>query len=82
MPRWVNHPAPKLRGLRHNPFQPTIPYPYEDHIEGNCPRCGGAGMVLEQIDEDRFPEAVPCFECQTYCQECKKWVTAKNHQHP
>jgi hypothetical protein len=81
MPRWVDHSAPKLRGLRHNVFHPEVCYPCEEFLVGACPECAGAGEVLEQLDDDRFPEPVPCQRCQFYCQECKKWAAKKNHEH-
>lgn len=80
-PRWVDRDAPPLRGLRRNPFHPTVPHPFEEHIEGLCPECAGAGEVLDQIDDDRFPVPVPCPRCQTYCKECKKWAPKENHVH-
>ena len=44
--------------------------------------CGGAGQVLEEIDEDRPPMPVYCDRCRTYCAKCKKWVAKENHVHP
>jgi hypothetical protein len=63
-------------------WHPTVPYPYETYTENACPECGGAGQVLEQIDEERLPVPVYCPRCQRYCRECKRWVAKKNHVHP
>lgn len=48
---------------------PTVPWPYEESWpallgKDACPMCGGAGKVWEQIDDDRFPEPVPCDHCR------------------
>ena len=64
-------------------WHPTVPLPYEYSWtpKGACPMCGGAGQVLEQIDEDRPPMPVYCTHCQMYCKECQRWVAQKNHAH-
>ena len=46
---------------------------------GVCTWCGGLGVVPEQIDEERFDVAVPCWQCQMFCKQCRHWVTRQNH---
>jgi hypothetical protein len=80
-PQWLATPAPPLRGLRNDPFDRTVDWPYQQSLPGFCPECGGRGEVLEQFDDDRFPRARPCDRCRMYCQECRKWVEKENHAH-
>lgn len=58
------------RGLFDPPLNPP---------PGVCPRCGGSGVVAEQIDEDRCDVAVPCFRCQMFCKPCNDWVKREGH---
>jgi hypothetical protein len=61
---------------------PLVPWPFEHtpHIPSACPMCGGAGSVLESIDPERFPVAVPCDRCRRWCDQCKKHVARAGHQ--
>jgi len=59
---------------------PTIHWPFEiDPVEGDCPECAGRRVVLEQIDEERFPVPVPCWRCTMYCPACARRVPRNHH---
>ena len=49
--------------------------------EGQCPVCGDAGEIPEQLSAGRLPEMVPCTVCRTFCAKCGKWVERKGHEH-
>lgn len=50
---------------RGNPFEPTVSWAFAEYAPpGVCPECAGAGVVLEQLDDDRFPEPVFCQRCR------------------
>lgn len=62
MKRTFIPPAPALRSLPHDP---TVHWPHEvDPAKGACPTCAGAGHILEQFDEEKFPVPVPCPQCE------------------
>jgi hypothetical protein len=44
-----------------------------------CPWCGDSGTLFEEIDEERWPVAVPCWNCRVYCGACKRDVPKKRH---
>lgn len=58
-------------------FEPSL---WEPLPPGTCPRCGGLGVVPEQIDEERYDVAVQCPSCQMWCKVCRKWVKREGHQ--
>jgi hypothetical protein len=62
---------------------PTIHWPFEvDPTEGTCPQCAGRGVVLEEIDDEKFPVPVPCDRCTTYCLACARRVPRHGHSCP
>lgn len=63
----------------HDDLFPSFMFGELVHSPGVCVFCGGLGVVPEQIDEDRFPVAVPCWRCQVHCGRCRKWVTKEGH---
>jgi hypothetical protein len=59
----------------------TVPWPYEhDPAPQACPMCGGRGSVLESIDAERWPVAVPCTHCRRWCADCRAYVRKDNHE--
>lgn len=64
----------------HDELFPSLMFGELIHSPGICSWCGGLGVVPEQIDEERFPVAVPCGHCQMHCDHCRKWVTREHHQ--
>ena len=61
---------------------PGIPWPFEHEplTPWACAECGGAGSVMESIDSERFPVAVPCDRCRRWCEHCKRHVAKVGHQ--
>ena len=57
-------------------FEPPLDLP-----AGTCVQCGGLGVVPEQIDEERYDVAVPCWRCRMFCKTCKDWVEREGHEH-
>ena len=50
------------------------------HVPGNCPLCGGLGLVVETIDRERMDEMAPCWRCTFYCKTCKRRVKTDGHE--
>lgn len=53
---------------KHYPASFFAPEP--DPPRDTCPRCGGLGVVPEEIDEERYFVAFPCPECRWLCRRC------------
>ena len=47
---------------------------------GCCSECLGVGYLLEQTDEDRPLEAVPCWKCKMFCTCCDRHVLREGHK--
>jgi hypothetical protein len=47
---------------------------------GTCTACGGIGVLLENIDEERHDVTVPCWKCRTFCKACDRYVKKTGHE--
>lgn len=76
MSRWM-----KLRGHMIERFLFDEPLPSDPTVyrTAYCPRCGGAGVVSESIDDERADVAVPCPHCRMFCKACRDWVKRAGH---
>jgi hypothetical protein len=45
-----------------------------------CLECFDTGKILEQIDDDRPLEVVPCPGCHMFCTRCDKHVLREGHK--
>jgi hypothetical protein len=50
------------------------------HQADSCTVCGGATVMVEQIDDERLDVVVPCWGCRMYCRDCRKYVKKNGHQ--
>jgi len=69
--KWGNRLVP--RSVVEPDFDP------DRYLPGLCPRCGGAGMVAETLDEEQFDVACACPQCQMFCHACNAWVKREGH---